>query len=197
MFVARGVHPVERWRVVSVDQQLHVAICQEMRLNYPHAADGRERHSEFLFKPHTHAASSQHEFIPFDAEGPPLPLGRDVCAGHVEPPNGRGITPDRSPDNCICPCPRSGKDAAIVGFQATMVALAEVARSDPGRVAGADVSEQQLRLLRDRTNRLCVALDDDRAGWQGTMRLLFRRDVRFDLTVADYRRGSGARIQAR
>jgi DNA primase len=53
---------------------------------------------------------------------------------------------------------------------------------------GTSVSQQQLHLLRERTDRLCVALDNDRAGRDGTYRLLCDRVVHFsDLSVLSYR----------
>jgi hypothetical protein len=53
---------------------------------------------------------------------------------------------------------------------------------------GADVGHQQLHVLRERTDRLCLALDNDRPGRDGTFRLLSDLRVHFsDLCVFSYR----------
>jgi DNA primase len=53
---------------------------------------------------------------------------------------------------------------------------------------GAEVSDAQLRLIQERTIRLCIALDNDTAGWLSTQRLLFDRRVAFnELLVLSYR----------
>jgi hypothetical protein len=59
---------------------------------------------------------------------------------------------------------------------------------------GAEVSQEQQRLIRERTDRLLLAFDNDTPGRQGTERLLFDRRVAFiDLSVINYRHSPDAK----
>jgi hypothetical protein len=90
---------------------------------------------------------------------------------------------------------RTGLLALLVESPLDVAVLHEAGfRNQAVAAFGSAVGNERLKMLRAKTDRLCICLDNDIAGRQATERLLFDRRVGFnELTVINYRHSPQAK----